>query len=103
MDEEFADKMADKEAEATPCNQSELIEPLDSITVLDRIRQASDNFERTTGKRPVSVYLGYCEWADLKNSSWVKQQYVATRDWFKPMADGKRIFVVTEDSHLAVA
>lgn len=25
MDEEFADKMADKEAEATPCNQSHLI------------------------------------------------------------------------------
>ena len=28
MDEELADKMAEKEAKATPCNQSELIEPL---------------------------------------------------------------------------
>jgi len=73
------------------------------ITVIDRIRIASDTFFRETGKKPISVYLGYSEWADLKSSNWARSQYVATGDYREPMADGKRIFVVTQDSHLAVA
>lgn len=71
--------------------------------VIDRIRFASDTFERTTGKKPVSIYLGYMEWVDLKSSDWARQQYIGTRDFRKPMADGKRVYVVTQDSHLAVA
>ena len=71
--------------------------------VMKRVRIASDEFERTTGKKPVSVYLGYAEWTDLKNCCWATQQYVATLDFLEPKIDGKRLFVVTQDSHLAVA
>ena len=71
--------------------------------VMQRVRIASDEFERTTGKKPVSVYLGYAEWTDLKNCCWTTQQYVNTRDFLEPKIDGKRLFVVTQDSHLAVA
>lgn len=71
--------------------------------VIKRVRIASDEFERTTGKKPVSVYLGYAEWTDLKNCCWTTQQYVNTRDFLEPKIDGKRLFVVTQDSHLAVA
>jgi hypothetical protein len=85
----------------------DLYTPVDSRVmqrpVIDRIRIASDTFERETGKRPISIYLGYSEWADLKSSEWARQQYVGTRDFREPMADGKRVYVVTQDSHLAVA
>jgi len=70
------------------------------VPVIDQVRIAAATFERTTGKKPVSVYLGYSEWADLKSSDWARQQYVETRE---PTADGKRIYVVTQNSHLVVA
>ena len=65
------------------------------MNVIDRIRSVSDEFERETGRRPVSVYLGWSEWA--------MKEYVGSRDFREPTVDGKRLYVVTEQLHLAVA
>ena len=79
--------------------------PVDSmvrqISVIDIIRIASDAFERSTGKHPTSIYLGYSEWTALKRESWSLPCLDYQR--LEPMADGKRIYIVTEDTHLAVA
>ena len=70
--------------------------------VLDRVRLAIDSFQANTGRKAVSVYLGYSDWDALKSSKWAAQEYVASRDYNKPEIYGRRIFVVTEKSHLAV-
>jgi hypothetical protein len=72
------------------------------LNIISQIREACYEFEGTTGKRPISIYLGRNEWTELHMSTSILS-YLSVSCPTDTQLDGKNIYLVAGDSHLAVA
>ena len=68
--------------------------------IVDKIVEKVVGFETKTGQQPESIYLGMLEWIALVRYVQDATGFGSCQD---PQIMGKRVFVVSESSHLAVS